>query len=41
MCPINIARGSPCHEADQLTRAHLQDVEAKIADLQAMRQALE
>nr|WP_067289009.1 MerR family DNA-binding protein [Marinobacterium profundum] len=31
----------PCHEADQLTRAHLQDVEAKIADLQAMRQELE
>ncbi|MCP8690000.1 MerR family DNA-binding protein, partial [Marinobacterium sedimentorum] len=30
----------PCHEADQLTRAHLQDVEAKIADLQAMRQEL-
>jgi DNA-binding transcriptional MerR regulator len=30
----------PCSEADQLTRTHLQDVEAKIADLQAMRQEL-
>ena len=30
----------PCHEADQLTRSHLQDVEAKIADLQAMRDEL-
>ncbi|WP_020679498.1 MerR family transcriptional regulator [Marinobacterium rhizophilum] len=30
----------PCHEADQLTRSHLEDVEAKIADLQAMRDEL-
>jgi len=30
----------PCNEADQLTVTHLQDVEAKIADLQAMRQEL-
>jgi len=30
----------PCREADELTRAHLQDVEAKIADLQAMREEL-
>ncbi len=30
----------PCDQADQLTRAHLQDVEAKIADLQSMRSEL-
>ncbi len=30
----------PCHEADQLAKAHLQEVEAKIADLLAMRDVL-
>ncbi|UTW10734.1 MerR family DNA-binding protein [Marinobacterium rhizophilum] len=30
----------PCGEADQLTLVHLRDVEARIADLEAMRQEL-
>lgn len=31
---------SPCAEADQLAQAHLQQVEARIADLQQMRSVL-
>lgn len=30
----------PCHEADRLAQAHLQEVEDKIADLQALRDVL-
>jgi len=30
----------PCDQADALARAHLQDVEARIADLKAMRDEL-
>lgn len=30
----------PCHEADQLAREQLNDVEARIADLEAMRDEL-
>lgn len=32
---------SPCAEADQLARAHLQQVDARIADLQQMRNVLQ
>ena len=31
----------PCHEADQLVQAHLAEVDAKIRDLQAIRNVLE
>jgi DNA-binding transcriptional MerR regulator len=33
-------RDQPCREADRLARAHLVEVEAKIADLMAMRDVL-
>jgi MerR family mercuric resistance operon transcriptional regulator len=33
-------RGRPCEEAREVAASHLQDVRAKIADLQAMEQVL-
>lgn len=30
----------PCSDADRMTRAHLEDIEGKIRDLQRMRRAL-